>query len=169
MRGLTARSHYSIKSKWRWGFFAGWYFMFDSVRMTFKVVFFPCLRTGIAAPLRDTVFVPVVFLLVFVFLLSKRPRSGRGPRENYRRSWHIVAKIFPGNRHPISRPFDNKNQLDQISCDHRSQAAWRRLKVQYCAGAKHHRKQRQCQARQDHHKAQLGRLVWRWFRGICCL
>ena len=42
--------------------------MFDSVRMTFKVVFFPCLRTGIAAPLRDTVFVPVVFLLVFVFL-----------------------------------------------------------------------------------------------------
>ena len=37
--------------------------MFDSVRMTFKVVFFPCLRTGIAAPLRDTVFVPVVFLL----------------------------------------------------------------------------------------------------------
>ena len=48
--------------------------MFDSVRMTFKVVFFPCLRTGIAAPLRDTVFLPVVFLLVFVFLLSKRLR-----------------------------------------------------------------------------------------------
>ena len=55
--------------------------MFDSVRVTFEVVFFPCLRTGIAAPLRDTVFLPVVFLLVFVFLLSKRLRSGRGPRE----------------------------------------------------------------------------------------
>ena len=41
--------------------------MFDSVRMTFKVVFFPCLRTGIAAPLRDTVFVPVVFYLCSSF------------------------------------------------------------------------------------------------------
>ena len=67
--------------------------MFDSVRMTFKGVFFPCLRTGIAAPLRDTVFVPVVFYLCssFYCLNDLDPVADHGKTIV---DPDIVAKIF---------------------------------------------------------------------------